>query len=160
MPSYSSRCCGFGVNSRLHFTSRSPVEAISANSPAPAPAAIAQPSAVASFTSGTRTGSPVTSLKIWLHKAPLAPPPANTRLSNVTPEKREICARLQAETIAAFSSRARNSVALLHFSGSMERLINDGAAWYHCLKCIASEKIGITPWEPAGTRLAISSSRE
>ena len=64
-----------------------------------------------------------------------------------------------AETIAAFSSSARKRVALLHFSGSMERLINDGAAWYHCLKCMASEKIGITPWEPAGTRLAISSSR-
>ena len=48
--------------------------------------------------------------------------------SIVTPEKREICARLQAETIAAFSSRARNRVALLHFSASMERLINDGAA--------------------------------
>ena len=129
-------------------------------SPAPAPAAMAQPRAVASRTTGTRTGRPVTSLRIWLHSAPFEPPPANTRLSKVTPENCDICARLQAETIAAFSSRARNRVALLHFSGSMERLINDGAAWYHCLKCMASEKIGITPWEPAGTRLAISSSSE
>jgi hypothetical protein len=36
------------------------------------PAAIAQPSAVASRTSGTRTGRPVTSLRIWLHSAPLS----------------------------------------------------------------------------------------
>jgi hypothetical protein len=35
-----------------------------------------EPSAVASLTSGTRTGRPVTSLKIWLHRAPFAPPPA------------------------------------------------------------------------------------
>ncbi|MNR30866.1 hypothetical protein D3C85_1483410 [compost metagenome] len=128
MPSYSSRCSGLGVNSRLQRTSFSPVDAISAYSPAPVPAAMAQPSAVASFTSGTRTGKPVTSDKIWLQSAPFAPPPANTRLSNVTLEKWEICAKLQAETIAAFSSSARNNVALLHFSGSMERLINDGAA--------------------------------
>ncbi|MNW07210.1 hypothetical protein D3C71_2037700 [compost metagenome] len=76
---------------------------------------------------------------------PFEPPPANTSERACTPEKLAICSRLQADIIAAFSSSARNRVCLLQRSGSSDRLINDGAAWYQVLKCMASENIGITP---------------
>ncbi len=72
--------------------------------------------------------SPDTSARIWLQSLPFEPPPANTSDVGWIPVKSAICCKLQVDTMAAFSSSARKRVALLHFSGSMDRLMKEGAA--------------------------------
>src|SRR5699024_9901812 len=94
--------------------------------PAPTPAAIAQPSAVASLTTGTLTVSHVTSAGIRLQSVPFEPPSANTSYVGWIPIKSAICCKMQVDTMAAFTSSALKRVALLHISGSMDRLMKEG----------------------------------
>ena len=126
--------------------------------PAPTAAHSAAPSALLSVTTGTCTGSPVTSAMICGQSVPFAAPPVKTSSLMAVPVSPAMMSRCPRATYAAASWIARTHALRPDLAGSLRsKPRNEGAACTQRLAFIRFDMIASTPPEPGGTRAAPSS---